>query len=207
LDYRRESITGVILAGGKAERMDGHDKGLIPLAGRPMIEYVIDAMFPQVGELVINANRNAGLYGRYRLPVISDLTTNFAGPLAGIAAALDYTTSDLVLAGPCDGPWLPKDLGERLYGKMLDEDADVCVAHDGNRMQPVFGLFHRKLMPNLQAFLASGDRKLQLWLKSQRLATADFSDFPDAFVNVNTPGERKRVEGLLLNYRESFSRN
>lgn len=192
--YDSKLITGVILAGGQATRMGGNDKGLSLLAGKPMIEYVIACMTPQVGNLLINANRSEAAYQQYGFPVIHDLTANFAGPLAGIAAAMAHTSSELLLTAPCDSPCLPKDLAERLYRQLTATDADVCVAHDGNQLQPVFGLFHQRLTPGIQQFLDSGDRKLKLWLQTQKLAVADFSDCPDAFTNVNTPAERERLE-------------
>ncbi len=193
----QKRITGVILAGGLARRMGGQDKGLIELAGRPMIEYVLEALSPQVDELLINANRSTKHYLRYGHPVIGDAVENYSGPLAGIAAGLEQATNDLVLTVPCDGPWLPHDLGERLYSRLIGEQADICIAHDGVQTQPVFGLFHRKTLPMIVDYLKSGDRKLRLWLDSQNVAMEDFSDNPQCFTNVNTPEERERVEQLL----------
>ncbi len=191
------NITGVILAGGKATRMDGHDKGLITLAGRPMIEYVIEAIRPQVSKVLINANRNLDAYESYDLRVIQDATGEYAGPLAGISAGIEAASTELVLTVPCDGPWLPEDLVSRLKQKLEESSAMVCVAHDGNRMQPVFALFRSEILTSIQNYLNAGDRKLQLWLSSQELAVADFSDHPKAFINVNTPEEKARVEQML----------
>ena len=188
------TLTGVILAGGQASRMNGEDKGLIPLAGRPMIEHVIQALRPQVGELLINANRNLDRYRRYRYPVISDTEPGFAGPLAGIAAALERSSNDLVLSVPCDGPRLPPDLGSRLWHAMRTGGSPICVVHDGTRLQPVFALVHRRMLPSIRDYLAAGDRKLKLWLNRQHPSVVDFSDFPEAFSNVNTPEEQARME-------------
>ncbi|MEJ1296881.1 MAG: molybdenum cofactor guanylyltransferase MobA [Candidatus Sedimenticola sp. (ex Thyasira tokunagai)] len=198
MGYDSSAITGVILAGGLARRMGGHDKGLVELAGKPMIEYVVESMALQVGNLLINANRSETSYQYYGFPVIHDSRSDFAGPLAGIAAAMEQSSSEILLAVPCDGPWLPLDLGERLYRKMLESKADVCVAHDGDRLQPVFGLFRCSLAPSIIDFLESGDRKIKLWLEQQRSVVADFSDCPEAFINVNTPEERDRVEQQLI---------
>lgn len=194
---RQTPITGIILAGGMARRMGGMDKGLIQLAGRPMIEHVIHALSPQVDHLLINANRNQEQYARYGYPVFADAVAEYAGPLAGIAAALERSPTDLILTVPCDGPWLPADLKERLHQRLIDEQADACVCHDGERRQPVFGLFHRRLRPAIVNYLECGGRKLQTWLDGQRVAVLDFSDHPEAFTNVNTPEERDRVEALL----------
>ncbi|OQX32260.1 MAG: hypothetical protein B0D96_03755 [Candidatus Sedimenticola endophacoides] len=193
-----QAVTGVILAGGRATRMGGVDKGLIDLAGQPMIEHVIRGLAPQVSHLLINANRSRERYARYGYPVFSDGVADFAGPLAGIAAALERAPTELVLTVPCDGPWLPDDLLERLWARLLESRADVCVCHDGKRRQPVFGLFHRRLLPDILDYLASGERRLQRWLDLQRATTADFSGSSELFTNVNTPEERERVNALLL---------
>ncbi len=196
MNQASNSITCIILAGGKARRLGGNDKGLVTLAGKPMIEYVIDAVLPQVGEIVINANRSIEIYNGYGLRVIQD-TLDYAGPLAGMAAGIEAATTELVLTVPCDGPWLPEDLVSRLKQKLEESSALVCVAHDGERMQPVFALFRREILPELYSYLNAGDRKLQLWLSQQDVAIADFSDTPEAFININTPEERSRVEKQL----------
>ena len=191
-------ITGVVLAGGKAQRLGGMDKGLIQLAGRPMIEYVLESLVPQVDSILINANRNQELYNQFGYPVFSDSIGEFSGPLAGIYTALNTAETDLVLTAPCDGPWLPADLTQRLLKQLIAQKADICVAHDGERMQPVFGLFHKRVISDLKAYLEAGDRKFQLWLKQVNLALADFSDIPKAFINVNTEEERQRIEQAIL---------
>ncbi|MES9902096.1 MAG: molybdenum cofactor guanylyltransferase MobA [Sedimenticola sp.] len=198
MEYDSSMVTGVILAGGRATRMGGNDKGLIELAGRPMIEYVVDSMKNQVSDLYINANRNEAAYQRCGYPVFNDSRDDFAGPLAGIATAMGRATTELLLVAPCDGPWLPQDLGERLYREMSLAGADVCMAHDGSRLQPVYGLFRCNLAASIIDFLNAGDRKIKLWLDQQRSAIADFSDHPEAFINVNTPEERDRVERQIL---------
>lgn len=198
LSQTSNGITGVILAGGRATRMGGHDKGLIDLADRAMIEYVIEAISPQVNEVLINANRSRDTYENYGLRVIEDTTGDYAGPLAGIAAGLEAATTDLIVTVPCDGPWVPKDLVSRLQRKLQESSSKICVAHDGRRMQPVFALFRKEALPEIHSYLNGGDRKLQLWMNQQNPAIADFSDHPEAFINVNTPEEKARVEKILL---------
>jgi len=185
-------FTGVILAGGQARRM-------------AVIEHVIQALNPQVGELLINANRNLETYRRYGYPVVSDIEPDFAGPLAGIAAALEHASNDLLLSVPCDGPRLPPDLGSRLWQAMDANGTKLCIAHDGVRLQPVFALFQRRLLAGIRAYLAAGDRKLKLWLRQQQLSVVDFSDFPQAFSNVNTDRERARMEGEMTASWEAVS--
>jgi len=198
LNQSSNGITAVVLAGGKATRMGGMDKGLVELAGRPMIEHVIKAVAPQVEMVLINANRSLETYAGYNLRVIPDTSNDYAGPLAGIAAGIEAAATDLILSVPCDGPWIPLDLVSRLRQKLEESTSDVCVAHDGERMQPVFALFRKQALPDIQSYLDAGDRKLQLWVRQQGAAIADFSDHPEAFINVNTPDEKDRVEKLLL---------
>ncbi len=200
MNQASNGITAVILAGGKATRMNGRDKGLIELAGRPMIEYVIQAVAPQVDTVLINANRSLDNYANYNLRVIRDATDEYAGPLAGICAGIEAADTDLILSVPCDGPWVPIDLVSRLHQKLEASPSNVCVAHDGERMQPVFALFRKQALADIQKYLNGGDRKLQLWVKQQEAAIADFSDHPEAFINVNTPDEKHRVEKILLQH-------
>jgi molybdenum cofactor guanylyltransferase len=190
-------ITGVILAGGRAQRMGGIDKGLIPLNGKPMVEHILAAVRPQVGALLINANRNLEEYGRYGLPVIPDRMGDYFGPLVGMASALEVSTTAYLLTVPCDSPLIPADLAARLYQKLQEADAEISVVHDGERMQPVFALLRRELLPSLLAYLDAGGRKIDTWYAQHRLALADFSDRQELCCNVNTPDEQARLEQQL----------
>jgi molybdenum cofactor guanylyltransferase len=196
-DVPIDEITGVILAGGRAQRMGGMDKGLIPLNGKPMIEHIIDAVRPQVGALVINANRNLEDYGRYGLPVIRDRMGDYFGPLVGMASALEISDTPYLLTVPCDSPLIPADLAQRLYLKLQEAQAEISVVHDGERMQPVFALLHRDLLPSLIAYLEAGGRKIDTWYAQHRLALVDFSDRRELSCNVNTPDEQARLEQQL----------
>ncbi len=177
--------------------MNGQDKGLINLAGKPMIEYVIETIGPQVDELLINANRSHDFYKKYGLRVIQDKTKDFSGPLAGIAAGIEAATTDLVLTVPCDSPSIPTDLASRLRQILIEKQAMVAVAHDGKRMQSVFALFRREILQNVYSYLDSGERKLQFWMERQQPALVDFSDHPEVFTNINTPEELRRVEQIM----------
>ena len=194
----RNAITGLVLAGGLARRMGGMDKGLIELAGRPMIEHVLDALRPQVGSLLINANRNTDRYAAYGHPVVSDTLQGFMGPLAGVLAALQRLATEFLVTVPCDAPLVAPDLVRRLHEACVAGDADVAVATDGRRHQPVFLLLRASTAPSLEAYLTSGGRKIDTWFARLRLAEADFSDALDTFVNVNDPDERQRLEARLL---------
>ncbi len=182
------SVSAVILAGGQARRMGGQDKGLITIADEPMIAHVLRAIQSQVSAIAINANRHAEAYASFGHPVIADQLADFQGPLAGMAAGLEWCPSDYLLTLPCDGPLLPDDLVMRLQGAL--SDADVAVAHDGTRLQPVYALIHKRCLPSLQAFLAEGGRKIDRWYACLDQRSADLSDQQTLFVNVNTPEDQ-----------------
>lgn len=182
-------ITGLILAGGAARRMGGGDKGLTKLAGKPLIEYALARLAPQVDALIINANRNAARYADYGHPVVADERQGFQGPLAGMASGLKAAETEFMVCAPCDSPLLPEDLVERLFRQLREQDAELSVAHNGERLQPVFTLMRATLADSLLAFLDGGGRKIDQWFQRHQLAVADFSDQPAAFSNVNSPEE------------------
>lgn len=190
-----------MLAGGLGRRMGGQDKGLVALAGRPMAVHVLEALRPQVGTIVVNANRNLELYAAFGHPVIADTVSGFLGPLAGVHAALQRCTTEFLVTVPCDAPLIAPDLVGRLHAACASAGADLAVASDGTRQQPVFLLLRATLAPSLEAYLAGGDRKVDIWLGRLRVAEADFSDAPDTFINVNDPGQRQRVEARLVSTR------
>lgn len=191
-------ITGVILAGGQGSRMGGVDKGLLELQGRPLIEYLLAALQPQVAAILINANRNRERYQQYLYPVISDELLDYQGPLAGVAAALQAANTDYVLTVPCDGPELAADTVIRLLTALQAQQAELAVAHDGERLQPVHALIPVSLLPSLQNFLASGNRKVELWYQQHRMAQADFSDCRRMFRNINTLEQQLAFEAVSL---------
>jgi molybdenum cofactor guanylyltransferase len=195
--YPIAAITGVILAGGRAERMGGQDKGLLLLHGQPLIAYAVRALRPQVGELLINANRHLADYQALGCRVVSDSTGPFFGPLAGMLAALDASAKPYVLCVPCDSPLLPADYGDRLYAALVQEQAELSVAWDGWRLQPVFALLTTGLRESLQRYLAAGERKIDRWFARHRMAKADFSATPAMFRNVNTLAELAALEREL----------
>jgi len=177
--------------------MGGVDKGLVMLTGRPMIEHVVERLRPQVGALLINANRSVDQYARLGFPVVQDRQGGFLGPLAGMASGLAAATTAFVVTAPCDTPVIGTDLVERLAGALTHDDAEIAVAHDGERSHPVFLLLRRDLLDDLNNFLESGGRKIDLWFARHRVAIADFSDCPQAFVNINDANERAIVENRI----------
>jgi len=187
-------ITGLILAGGRARRMGGLDKGLLAFRGRPLVEHAIAAMAPQAGGLIISANRNRARYRAYGWPVVADDTGDYAGPLAGIASGLQAAATPFVLCAPCDAPFLPHTLAAVLARTLAERQADICAAHDGVRLQPLFALLRRALLPDLLAYLAGGGRRVEGWYETRRLALAGFPDCPEAFANLNTADDVHRHE-------------
>ncbi len=190
----KENITGIILAGGQARRMDGQDKGLIKLANKPMIEYVLGAFESQTGSIIINANRNQTLYEKYGHPVVADQIEGYCGPLAGMASGMQEAKTDYVVTAPCDSPFIPADLVDKLYSTLSQEKAEICTAFCNGRLQPVFTLMQTDLLPSILSFLNNGERKIDKWFEKHRLAVADFSDQPDTFININSAEELAAIE-------------
>lgn len=195
--YPRERVTAGILAGGRATRMGGVDKGLVELGGRAMVEYVMDALRPQTTRMLINANRSLDRYERYGVTVVRDQQEGFLGPLAGIASMMAAADTEWLLTSPCDSPQVPADLGPRLWQAIIRDGAEIGVAHSGERLEPVFALLRCDLRGDLEAYLASGERKIDRWYHRRRMASADFSDCPEMFVNVNTLSDRDLLAGQL----------
>ena len=188
------TITGLILAGGLGSRMGGQDKGLVELAGQPMVKHVLDRLAPQVHQLMINANRNAATYAAFSPWVVADRLAGFVGPLAGLDAALHDPAleGDWVLTCPCDSPFLPLDLAPRLLAAAQAAAADLAMASANGQPEPAFLLAHRRLTPGLAAFLEGGGRQIRRWVGEARHVVVDFSDCPGAFSNINTPEELAR---------------
>ena len=184
----RSRLTGLILAGGRARRMGGEDKGLLPYRGRPLIEHALERLAPQVGALVINANRNRPAYARFGRSVVADADAGFLGPLSGMLAGLRCADTEFVLCAPCDCPRIAPDLGARLAAALGDGGAPVAVAACAGRMQPVFALLRRELSAPLEEFLAADGRKIDRFYEQQGFAQVPFDD-ADAFRNINTPEE------------------
>jgi len=197
-----EQMTSLILAGGRAQRMGGIDKGLIPFLGKPLIESAIQRLSSQVGPILINANRNITKYASYGYPVIMDEAPDFSGPLAGFAAGFKVCKTPYLLTAPCDSPLLPTDLGIKLATEMTRGDFQLVYAStketDGKVWaQPVFCLMRADLQEPLEAFLQKGDLKIDRWFKELRSSTVVFDD-AQAFANVNTPEELKRLEEAFV---------
>lgn len=193
-----EHITGLILAGGRAQRMGGIDKGLIPFHGKALIEFAINRLKPQVSTILINANRSITKYSHYGYPVLMDETPDFSGPLAGFSVGLKHCKTPYLLTSPCDSPLLPFDLAQKMAAELKGNNLELVFAsskeEDGKIWsQPVFCLMKSSLQDSLDAFLSKGDLKIDRWFKELRSGTVVFEN-PQAFANVNTPEELAALE-------------
>jgi molybdopterin-guanine dinucleotide biosynthesis protein A len=190
------TITGVILAGGMGRRMGGVDKGLQALRGKPMVSWVIERLQPQVSALIINANQNLERYAEFGCPVVPDQIPDFAGPLAGLHAALSAAQTSLVATAPCDSPFLPEDLISRLFSALTVTNSDLAVARTFDQPHPVFCLCKREVLPHLTEFLEGGGRKIDRWYSSLKVTEVAFDDQAAAFENINTREELGRFEAV-----------
>ncbi|MFA5171790.1 MAG: molybdenum cofactor guanylyltransferase MobA [Sulfuriferula sp.] len=176
-------VEAIILAGGAARRMGGHDKGLLLLDGQPLVQHVITRIAPQIDTLWISANRHIAEYQRFGYPVVQDATGDYWGPLAGVLAGLRVAQSEWVLTVPCDTPCLPADLVAQMMAASAGKDLVVAKAA---RVHAIVMLCRRSLADNLAEFLARGERKVQVWQAQQNHTMAQFGD-EAAFANLNTP--------------------
>ncbi len=192
LNITREQITGLILAGGRARRMGGEDKGLLTLHDRPLVEHVIERLEGQVGTLLICANRHLDRYRATGHPVISDTWGEYAGPLAGILSGMQAATTPWLLVTPCDAPRLPADLAKRLA--TVARPHRPAIPYDGQRLQPLFGLYPSSLAGDLRFWLEKGERRVHDWIAWHDPLYTGFSDNPEAFANINTPEQLASME-------------
>lgn len=195
----RESITGVILAGGRARRMGGVDKGLQSHQGIPLAMHALLRLSPQVGDLMINANRNLAAYESMGVPVWPDSIGEFAGPLAGIATALERCETAYLVTVPCDSPNFPPDYVERMARELEAADAEIAMVatpdddeEGGWRTQPVFCLLSADLISSLVVYLHAGHAKVETWIAQHRTVTVRFDD-AHAFAGANTLAELQRL--------------
>jgi molybdenum cofactor guanylyltransferase len=186
------SPAGLILAGGLGRRMGGRNKGWIPWRGRPLVQAVLERLRPQVGPIAISSNTLVDRYRRLGFPVLRDRHRDFRGPLAGVAAGLVWAHGRRLLCVPVDAPNLPLDLGARLWRALDASGSTVAIAHDGERLQPLFALLRPGVAAALARDLAAGPLPAGAWLQAQPHCVVDFSDCPDAFANLNRPEDLLR---------------
>jgi molybdenum cofactor guanylyltransferase len=193
----RSQISGLILAGGRGSRMGHVDKGLQQFRGLPMAQHVLQRLAPQVASLMINANQNLPAYQSLGVAVWPDELEGFAGPLAGLQTGLLHCTTPYLVTVPCDSPFVPVDLVERLAQGLNKQKADLAVAVTGSgatrQAHPVFCLAKTTLLPHLTAYLQNGGRKFDGWYASLKVAEVAFDD-EAAFRNINTLDDLRQFE-------------
>jgi molybdopterin-guanine dinucleotide biosynthesis protein A len=193
----KTNITGLILAGGRGTRMGNVDKGLQAFRGMPMVKHVLMRLEPQVDRMIINANRNLSTYADFGIPVWSDEITGYAGPLAGLQTGLHHCETPYLVTVPCDTPFLPPDLVAQLSDALAMQQADLAIAVTGAggsyQPHPVFCLLKASLLPHLEKFLQTGQRKVDAWYATLKVAKVHF-DNEAAFRNINTQEELQRFQ-------------
>lgn len=189
------AITGLVLAGGLGRHMGGVDKGLVELDGKPMVAHVLTRLVPQVDSVLINANQNIDRYAAFGKPVVPDRIEGFAGPLAGLHAGLSAASTPLLVTVPCDSPFLPLDLVERLRAALDAAQAQLAVPRTGDQAQPVFSMVRREVLEDLAQFLAGGGRKIDAWYARLKVIEVAFDDEAEAFANINTREELSGFQG------------
>lgn len=186
-------VTGLILAGGKAQRMGGNDKGLTLFKNEPVAVSIAHQLAKQCGTVLINANRNRGEYGKLGYRVIPDTVEGFQGPLAGMYAGLESISSRWMISVPCDGPWIASDYVHRMQAAAERGNYSLAVAKCDGRLQPVHALIERSMLESLRAFLRGKDRKIDRWFVQHEYLEVDFSDYPRMFQNFNTPEQLREM--------------
>ena len=190
-------ITGVVLAGGRGSRMGGIDKGLQGHLGIPLALHAVQRLSPQVGAVMVSANRHLETYASFGVPVWPDAMADHPGPLAGFLVGLEHCNTPYLVTVPCDTPNFPTDLVARLAAGLIAQDAQIAMAAtrdgDSEHAQPVFCLMACNLKDSLSDFIASGQRQVERWAALHRCATVVFDDAA-AFANANTAQELQRLQ-------------
>ncbi len=186
------NITGLILAGGRALRMQGQDKGLLTIKGIPFVSKIANQLEPQCKTLIINANRNMQSYAATGYPIVKDTLSGFQGPLAGMLSGLKTMKTEWMVTVPCDGPFLEKNYVHRMAAAISGESV-IAIAKADGRFQPVYTLIHYSLLPSLEKYLYSGERKIDRWIFQHNYSEVDFSDSPSMFENINTPEQLDKI--------------
>jgi molybdopterin-guanine dinucleotide biosynthesis protein A len=192
--HREKSVTGLVLAGGRGSRMGGVDKGLQTLEGKPLVQHALDRLAPQVGALMVNANRHLDVYAGFNVPIWPDADEDFAGPLAGFLAGLAHCQTDWLVTVPCDTPHFPLDLVTRLATARGNAPLAAAVTEENGlrQRQPVFCLMHRSLHGDLAEYRSSGGRKIGHWLDRLGCTHVYFEEAA-AFFNANTIAELRQL--------------
>ena len=200
---------GLVLAGGLARRMGGGDKARIRIGGATILDRVLACLAPQCAKIIINANGDPARFADSGLTVVADSVPDFAGPLAGILAGLDWAAANQpacawLASAPGDCPFLPRDLVGRLHEARVAAGAPLACARSGEWRHPVVGLWPVSLREDLRRALGDGLHKIELWTARHGVGIADWPDTPvDPFFNVNTPQDAARAQALAAQYQDA----
>ena len=192
------NLSAVVLSGGQSRRMGGKDKGLLELAGKPMISYVLGSLNNHINDIMISTNSADIRYQQMSHRCIEDILKGNLGPLAGIHSALSNSQHSRVLITACDSPFLQTALCSRLIKAMDSSNAMMAVAHDGEHIQNTFSVIDVRLKPNLEQYLQRGGRRLMTWFKEQHAIEVDFADVKDSFLNINSTQDFKNAKKVKL---------
>jgi|SRR5689334_21327825 len=205
---RQAAVTGVVLAGGLSRRMGGGDKGLLSLAGKPMLQHVIERLRPQVASMLINANGDPARFAAFGLPVVADSIAGFVGPLAGVLAGMQRSLAEaperrFIVTAPGDAPLLPSTLVADLLAGLAGGTGSIALARSHGDLHPVIGIWPVALAQDLEEQLAKGVRKVLDWTNRHGTVAVDFAPQSlggrelDPFFNANTPEELALLRRLL----------
>ncbi len=194
---KTHDISALVLSGGQSRRMQGVDKGLVELAGKPMIQYLLDSLNSHINNILISTNSSDPAYKNFGYPLVTDILVGSLGPLAGIHAGLQACNTQYLLVTPCDSPFLNTQLSERLIQELIKHQKHIAVAHDGERIQNTFVLIDTQLIDSLSNYLNRGGRRLITWLKEEDAVEVDCSDHKNSFTNINTTSELETAEQIL----------
>ena len=200
----QNKVAGIVLAGGMARRMDNQDKGLIEFAGRPLVDYARDRLQSVANQIGISANRNLDQYQNWGFAVIKDTSDTFAGPLAGVYAALEYFDADVLVVMPCDSPLFSEEHLQRLIDGLSDQ-IDIVIASDGQNVHPVFMVLKTQLKASLENYLSNQGRRVQDWVMQQSWGVVEFNDAINIFANINTVEELRELESRVSKDRPGLS--
>ncbi|PCI23090.1 MAG: molybdenum cofactor guanylyltransferase [Piscirickettsiaceae bacterium] len=192
-----KSIAALVLAGGLSRRMQGQDKGLLPLSGKPMVQYALEKLAFITNDILISTNNNIEEYQQFGFPLVSDILTGNLGPLAGIHAGLSTTSATRLLISACDCPLLKIGLYQRLIERMNETNASIVMATDGHRPQTTFVIIETSLTNSLANYLTGGGRRLITWYENENFVSVDCSDFNQSFININTHADIESASHLL----------
>ena len=195
MNINKKDITIVILAGGKSERMNGQDKGLMQINNKYVIKHLYSICKKYSDEIYVNANRNLDIYSGMGLITWQDILEDYQGPLAGIYTSLLNTKTKYMITLPCDGPLLNHTYFKRMTN--TSGDFDIRAAHDGDRIQPVYSLIKKDLLNNLKSFIDTGQRKIDKWYNQCNLELVDFSDEKNIFININSQKDLIEYKKLI----------